>query len=261
MDENRRASEGNQRGLEATSDGCEQNHASNKGPIQPYLKLADRSAVVSSGPARVMPGQSRPTSDKREGWGRALPGNPPDASSFNRWSPLPDSRSSARGDGTVGLPWADRAFAGLLRHRVLRQHHHAWGHRVCSLSPVAKETGLPLVMVWLVGCAGGPRPSSPRPEIRGTPDIGRGAPARPRWCDQIPTPGGKSALSLFGTQLCPPPFARLREAIGDWGRQTKTRSCYEYHPPGCSKTVRTAVGRSIFPASGIGRTSKPAAGE
>ena len=26
-------------------------------------------------------------------------------------------------------------------------------------------------------------------------------------------------------------------------------------------TVRTAVGRSIFPAGGIGRTSKPAAGE
>jgi hypothetical protein len=41
----------------------------------------------------------------------------------------------------------------------------------------------------------------------------------------------------------------------------KTRSRYEYHPPGRSKTVRTAVGRSIFPADGIGRTSKPAAGE
>ena len=40
---------------------------------------------------------------------------------------------------------------------------------------------------------------------------------------------------------------------------TETRSCYE-DPPGRSKTVRTAVGRSIFPADGIGRTSKPAAG-
>jgi len=44
-------------------------------------------------------------------------------------------------------------------------------------------------------------------------------------------------------------------------KSPKTRSCYEYHPPGRSKTVRTAVGRSIFPADGIGRTSKPAAGE
>jgi hypothetical protein len=44
-------------------------------------------------------------------------------------------------------------------------------------------------------------------------------------------------------------------------KSTKTRSCYEYHPPGCSKTMRAAVGRSIFAADGIGRTSKPAAGE
>src|ERR1700726_372595 len=41
----------------------------------------------------------------------------------------------------------------------------------------------------------------------------------------------------------------------------KTRSCYEYHSTGRSKAVRTAVGRSIFPADGIGCTSKPAAGE
>jgi hypothetical protein len=44
-------------------------------------------------------------------------------------------------------------------------------------------------------------------------------------------------------------------------KSPKNWSCYEYHPPGRSKTVRTAVGRSIFPADGIGRTSKPAAGE
>jgi hypothetical protein len=44
-------------------------------------------------------------------------------------------------------------------------------------------------------------------------------------------------------------------------KSAKTRSCYEYHPPGRSKTVRAAVGRSIFPADGIGPTSKPAAGE
>src|SRR6266516_958324 len=33
-------------------------------------------------------------------------------------------------------------------------------------------------------------------------------------------------------------------------KSPKTRSCYEYHPPGRSKTVRTAMGRSIFPADG-----------
>jgi hypothetical protein len=32
-----------------------------------------------------------------------------------------------------------------------------------------------------------------------------------------------------------------------------TRSRYEQHPPGRSKAVRTAVGRSIFPADEIGR--------
>ena len=44
-------------------------------------------------------------------------------------------------------------------------------------------------------------------------------------------------------------------------KSPKTRSCYEHHPHGRSKTVRTAVGRSILSADGIGRTSKPAAGE
>src|SRR5260370_18081285 len=29
-------------------------------------------------------------------------------------------------------------------------------------------------------------------------------------------------------------------------KSPKTRSCYEYHPPGRSKTVGTAVGRPIF---------------
>ena len=40
-------------------------------------------------------------------------------------------------------------------------------------------------------------------------------------------------------------------------KSPKTWSCYEYHSPGRSKTVRTAVGRSIFPVNGIGLTSKP----
>jgi hypothetical protein len=49
----------------------------------------------------------------------------------------------------------------------------------------------------------------------------------------------------------------IRTALGSClaieGRQSpKTRSFYEHHPPGRSKTVRTAVGRSIFPADEIG---------
>jgi len=44
-------------------------------------------------------------------------------------------------------------------------------------------------------------------------------------------------------------------------KSPKTRSCYEYHPPGLSKTVRTAVGRSIFPAGGTGHISKAGAGK
>jgi hypothetical protein len=39
-------------------------------------------------------------------------------------------------------------------------------------------------------------------------------------------------------------------------KSPKTWSCYEYHSPGRSKTVRTAVGRSIFPADEIGRAQK-----
>jgi hypothetical protein len=39
-------------------------------------------------------------------------------------------------------------------------------------------------------------------------------------------------------------------------KSPKTRSFYEHHPPGRSKTVRTAVGRSIFPADETGRAQK-----
>ena len=39
-------------------------------------------------------------------------------------------------------------------------------------------------------------------------------------------------------------------------KSPKTRSCYEYRPPGRSKAVRTAVGRSIFPADEIGRAQR-----
>jgi hypothetical protein len=44
-------------------------------------------------------------------------------------------------------------------------------------------------------------------------------------------------------------------------KSPKTRSCYECHPAGLSKTVRTAVGCSIFPEGGTGRISKAGAGK
>jgi hypothetical protein len=45
------------------------------------------------------------------------------------------------------------------------------------------------------------------------------------------------------------------------GVESPKTPSYEHRPFGRSKTVRTAVGRSIFPADGTGRTSKPAASE
>jgi hypothetical protein len=83
----------------------------------------------------------------------------------------------------------------------------------------------------------------------------------PPWCDQIPTPA-ENQLNPYSGHSCahrhPHDFGKLFIE----GRQIiENRSRYEYHPPGPSKAVRTAVGRSIFPADSFGRTSKPAAGE
>jgi hypothetical protein len=83
----------------------------------------------------------------------------------------------------------------------------------------------------------------------------------PAWCDQIPTPVENQLYPYSGHSCAhrhPHGFGKLFIE----GRQiTETRSCYEYHPLGPSKAVRTAVGRSIFPADSFSRTSKPAAGE
>jgi hypothetical protein len=93
--------------------------------------------------------------------------------------------------------------------------------------------------------------------------IGR-APARPRWCDQISTPA-ENQLYPYSEHSCAHRHSHdFGKLFGDQARQVTEDPelcCYEYHPPGRSKTVRTAVGRSIFPADGIGRTSNPAAGE
>ena len=98
------------------------------------------------------------------------------------------------------------------------------------------------------GLRRGPEPATP--------------PARPRWCDQIPTPA-ENQLYPYSEHSCAHRHSHDSGKLFaiEGVKSPKTRSCYEYHPPGLSKTVRTAVGRSIFPADGTGRISKPAAGE
>ncbi|UPJ48746.1 hypothetical protein IVB30_37990 [Bradyrhizobium sp. 200] len=81
------------------------------------------------------------------------------------------------------------------------------------------------------------------------------------WCDQIPTPA-ENQLYPYSGHSCAHRHPHDFRKLFIEGRQiAENRSCYEYHPPGPSKMVRTAVGRSIFPADSFGRTSKPAAGE
>jgi len=78
------------------------------------------------------------------------------------------------------------------------------------------------------------------------PTFRRRAPARPRWCDQDSHTGRKISSILIRNTVCPSPFARLWGSCWRLKRQiTATRSCYEYHPAGRPKTVRTTVGRSI----------------
>jgi hypothetical protein len=100
-------------------------------------------------------------------------------------------------------------------------------------------------------------------EIRGTPDIRRRAPLHDR--DGVIRFQHRRKISSILIRNTVVPIA-IRTTLGsclaiEGVKSPKTRSCYEYHPPGRSKTVRTAMGRSIFPADGTGRTSKPAAGQ
>jgi hypothetical protein len=87
------------------------------------------------------------------------------------------------------------------------------------------------------------------------------APGQPRWCDQIPTPAENQLYPYSEHSYAHRHSHDFGKLFGDEGVKPKTRSCCEYHSAGISKTVRTAVGRSIFPADGISRTSKPAAEE
>ena len=82
------------------------------------------------------------------------------------------------------------------------------------------------------------------------------------WCDQIPT--------LPGNQLCPyseHSWAQRQshdsgKLLGHWGvKSPKIGVCYESHSPRLSKTVRAAVGRSIFPACGPHRFAKAETGK
>src|ERR1700761_3249951 len=81
------------------------------------------------------------------------------------------------------------------------------------------------------------------------------------WVLPVSNTRGKSAPSLFGTQLCPPPCSRLREA--DWRTRASNhiRSRYEQHPPRHSKSLLIALGFSIFPDASVSPGSEPKAGQ
>ena len=83
----------------------------------------------------------------------------------------------------------------------------------------------------------------------------------PAWCDQIPTPAENQLYPYSGHSGAHRHPHDSGKLFIEGHQITGNRSCYEYHPPGPSKKVRTAVGRSIFPADSFSRTSKPAAGE
>ena len=85
----------------------------------------------------------------------------------------------------VGLPWADRAFAGLLRRTP----------RSTATSPRLGASGLQLI-------AGRERNRIAAGDgSTRCPDVGRRAPARQRWCDQIPTPA-ENQLYPYSEHSC-----------------------------------------------------------
>jgi hypothetical protein len=141
-------------------------------------------------------------------------------------------------------------------HRI---HHEATAG--AALSAPLHDSRKPAGVCRLMG------PDHPRSRVRrlksaACPTLGGEPPAPPRWCDQIPTPAENQLYPCSEHDCAHPQSHDFRMLLAIEGvKSPKTRSCYEHHPPGRSKTMRTAVGRSIFPAGGIGRIPKPAAGE
>ena len=104
-------------------------------------------------------------------------------------------------------------------------------------------------------------PTSPRPEIRGTPAIGRRNP--PGRDGVIRFQHRRKIGSLLIRNTVAPLANRTTSRsclVIERANLPKTRSFYENHPAGRSKTVRTAVGRSISPVDEIGHASQPGAG-
>jgi hypothetical protein len=75
-------------------------------------------------------------------------------------------------------------------------------------------------------------------ELRGTPTLGGEPTARLRWRDQITTPV-ENQLHPCSEHSCAHRHSHdFGKLFGDCGRQiTETRSFYEHHPAGRSKTV------------------------
>src|SRR6202035_1759785 len=120
----------------------------------------------------------------------------------------------------------------------------------------------PLVRIRLAGCpsAGGSRQRvrslryAARPILGGEPLHDRDGVTRSQHRRKI------SSILIRNTVVPTAIRTTLGSCLAIEGvKSPKTRSCYEHHPHRRSKTVRTAVGRPIFPDDGIGRTS--AAGE
>src|SRR5258706_9766177 len=74
-------------------------------------------------------------------------------------------------------------------------------------------------------------------------------PARPRWCDKIPT-RAENQLYPYSEHSCAHRHSHDsgKLLVIEGVESPKTRSCYEYPPLGRSKKVRTAVGRQICAA-------------
>jgi hypothetical protein len=83
----------------------------------------------------------------------------------------------------------------------------------------------------------------------GRPALERGGPARPHGVIRFQH-RRKINCGSYSEHTCAHsrPHDSRKLLVIEGLELLKTRSCYEYHPPGLSKKVRTAMGRQIFAA-------------
>src|SRR5229473_2455449 len=107
----------------------------------------------------------------------------------------------------------------------------------------AVSLGRPLVRVEFAGCQVAGLNESGRPALK------RGGPARPHGVIRFQH-RRKINCGSYSEHTCAHsrPHDPRKLLVIEGLELLKTRSCYEYHPPGVSKKVRTAMGRQIFTA-------------